>query len=69
MNEENEMDFSEWLRNFRENAGWKIKFIAEKIGVPYQTWLRWEGGKPPAEHWQSMLRDKLESMVKPQEAP
>ena len=43
------------LIQWEKNNGYKSKFVAEKVGVPYQTWRRIKIGK------QSPTLEQLES--------
>lgn len=43
------------LREFREASGLKVAQVAERVGVPYETYRKWEKGdsKP---NWEQLCR-------------
>ena len=53
------MNFSEKLKKIREINGWKMTYVSSFLNVPYMSYVRWESGKPPAEHFQTLIIEKL----------
>ncbi len=58
-------EFKLRLRDYRKSKGWTMKFIANKMNIPYVTWVSWEGlGQEPPSYFQEMIMEKLERIAK-----
>ena len=55
-----EEEFSKRLKRVREANMWNKKIIANKLQVPYQTWVGWEKGMTtPPLYTQILLFEKI----------
>lgn len=62
---DNTEKFSVKLKRVRENNLWHKTTIAEKLKIPYQTWIGWENGTAvPPEYTQDLLLEKIDRMSK-----
>ncbi len=57
--------FKDKLNDIEERNGWNMKFLSNKLKVPYSTWVNWNLGltEPPI-YTKELIMEKLERIAK-----
>ena len=50
------------LREFREASGLKVAQVAERVGVPYETYRKWEKGDSNP-NWEQLMDSFQEDSI------